>query len=92
MDGQAKKRIVNRLKRIEGQIRGLEKLVEGDAPCLDVLTQVSAVTAAIKKAGNEVIRVYLDKCLLDASKKSEAEREVKKDEFQKALSRYIDMA
>ena len=92
MKEEEKKRIVNRFRRIEGQIRGLEKLVEDDAPCLDILTQVSAVTAAIKKAGTEVIRVYLDKCLLDAAKKSEAEREIKKVEFQKALSRYIDMA
>ncbi len=92
MEENARKGIVNRLKRIEGQIRGLEKLVEGDAPCLDILTQVSAVTAAIKRAGNEVIRVYLDKCLLDAAMKSAAEREIKKQEFQKALSRYIDMA
>lgn len=92
MQGEEKKRVINRLKRIEGQIRGLEKLVESDSACLDILTQVSAVTAAIKKAGTEVIRVYLDQCLLETAEKSEAEREAKKVEFQKALSRYIDMA
>ena len=66
--------------------------MEGDALCLDILTQVSAVTAAVKKTGTEVIRIYLDQCLLEASKKPESERQRKKDEFQKALSRYIDMA
>jgi len=92
MEDKSRKKIVNRLKRIEGQIRGLEKMIETGAPCLDILTQVSAVTAAIKKTGTEVIRVYLDQCLIDAAHKGEADREKKKTEFQKALSRYIDMA
>ncbi len=86
------KGIVNRFRRIEGQIRGLEKLVEGEAPCLDILTQVSAVTAAVKKAGTEVIRVYMDRCLAETASLPQKEREVKKDEFCRALSRYLDMA
>jgi DNA-binding FrmR family transcriptional regulator len=92
MDKDASKKIVNRFKRIEGQIRGLEKMIEDEAPCLDILTQVSAVTGAIKKAGTEVVRIYLDQCLVDSANKSEADQESKKIEFQKALSRYIDMA
>jgi len=43
-----RKRVLNRLKRIEGQIRGLEKMVEKEAPCADILTQLYAATAAIK--------------------------------------------
>jgi len=92
MEKEDRKKIVNRLKRIEGQIRGLERLVENGAPCLDVLTQVSAVTAAVKKTGAEVIRVSLEQCLAEASTKQKTDLRVKKDEFQKALSRYIDMA
>ncbi len=93
MEAEGRKKIVNRLKRIEGQIRGLAKLVENDASCLDILTQVSAVTAATKKAGTEVIRVYLDQCLVDTAGGKDAERMTKKRmEFQKALSRYIDMS
>ena len=92
MKNEERKKIVNRFKRIEGQIRGLEKLVEGEAPCLDILTQVSAVTAAVKKAGTEVIRMYIDQCLCEISGKSAANRETTIQEFQKALSRYIDMA
>ena len=87
-----RKKIVNRFKRIEGQIRGLERLVENGAPCLDILTQVSAVTAAVKKAGAEVIRISLEQCLTEASTKQKTDLTVKRDEFQKALSRYIDMA
>ncbi len=86
------KKIINRLRRIEGQIRGLEKMVENEAPCLDILTQVSAVTAAMKKAGTEIVRIYLDQCLADAANKPDVDREKKKTEFKKALARYIDMA
>jgi DNA-binding FrmR family transcriptional regulator len=92
MEEKERKKIINRFKRIEGQIRGLERLVENGAPCLDVLTQVSAVTAAVKKAGAEVIRTSLEQCLTEASTKQKTDLTVKKDEFQKALSRYIDMA
>jgi DNA-binding FrmR family transcriptional regulator len=92
MEKENRKQIVNRFKRIEGQIRGVAKLVENEAPCLDILTQVSAITGAVKKAGTEVIRVYLDQCLTEACTKPEADRDGKKKEFQKALARYIDMA
>ena len=91
MDGKGRRQIINRLKRIEGQIRGLEKMIENETPCLDILTQVSAVSAAIKKAGSEVVRIYMDQCLVDTANKSGADREKKKTEFQKALARYIDM-
>jgi CsoR family transcriptional regulator, copper-sensing transcriptional repressor len=91
MDRKSKSGIINRLKRIEGQIRGLEKMIVNEAPCLDILTQVSAVSAAVKKAGSEVIRVYMDQCLVDTTHKTEADKE-KKVAFQKALARYIDMA
>jgi CsoR family transcriptional regulator, copper-sensing transcriptional repressor len=92
MEKENRRKIINRLKRIEGQIRGLEKLVEKEAPCIEILTQVSAVTAAIKKAGTEVIRVYLGQCLAEIPRKSDGDREGKIKEFQKSLSRYIDMA
>ena len=92
MKNEERKKIVNRFKRIEGQIRGLEKLVEDEAPCLDILTQVSAVTAAVKKAGTEMIRMYIDQCLSEMPGKSAANRETTIQEFQNALSRYIDMA
>jgi DNA-binding FrmR family transcriptional regulator len=92
MENVMQKKIINRFRRIEGQIRGLEKLVETDAPRIEVLTQVSAVTAAVKSAGAEVIRIYLEECLHETAGKSEAESTGKLKEFQKALTRYINMA
>jgi len=92
MENNTQKKIINRFRRIEGQIRGLEKLVENNAPRIEVLTQVSAVTAAIKSAGAEVIRIYLEQCLLETAGKSEEESIRKMEEFQNALTRYINMA
>jgi len=83
-----RKRILNRLKRIEGQIRGLQRMVENEAECEDVLTQLSAATAAMKKAGAAVVQVYMTKCL----DKAATNRKGSIDEFEKALSRYLSMS
>ena len=92
MINETRKKILNRFRRIEGQMRGLEKLVENDAPCINILTQISAVTAAVKSAGTEVIRIYLEQCLLETTGKPEEERKMKMEEFQNALTQYIKMA
>lgn len=83
-----KKKIIARLKRIEGQVRGLQRLVETDVPCVDILTQVSAVTAAMKKAGGAIISTNMKKCLAETS----GNPEIKRDEFYNALSRFIDLS
>jgi DNA-binding FrmR family transcriptional regulator len=83
-----KKKIIARLKRIEGQVRGLQRLIEADAPCVDVLTQVSAVTAAMKKTGGAIISTHMKTCIGESSGNKEKER----DEFYNALSRFIDLS
>ncbi|MBN1381504.1 MAG: metal-sensitive transcriptional regulator, partial [Deltaproteobacteria bacterium] len=83
------KKILNRLKRIEGQIRGLQRMVENDAPCVDILTQLSAATAAMKKAGVAVVQLYLTNCL-DKAARDDGEGSL--EEFEKALARYISMS
>ena len=60
---QERKDVLLRLRRIEGQIRGLQRLVEEEVPCADILTQVAAVTAAIKKVGTVVVKTYMEECL-----------------------------
>jgi DNA-binding FrmR family transcriptional regulator len=87
-----KKEVFLRLRRIEGQIRGLQKMVEEDVPCADVLTQVAAVTAAIKKVGTVVVKTYMEECLEKTQRKAGAKREGALKDFQKAVSRYIDWA
>ena len=83
-----KKRILDRLKRIEGQVRGLERLIEEDAPCADILTQVSAVTSAVKKTGAAIISAHMESCLKD----SREGRFKEKADFKTALARFIDLS
>jgi DNA-binding FrmR family transcriptional regulator len=85
-----KKEILLRLKRIEGQIRGLQRMVEEEIPCPDILTQVAAATAAIKKVGTVVIQTYMEECLEKTMKEPRVKREWTLKDFQKAISRYID--
>ena len=59
-----KKDIVVRLRRIEGQVKGIEKMIEAEACCRDVLVQVAAIRAAINKVGGLVLENYAKSCML----------------------------
>jgi DNA-binding FrmR family transcriptional regulator len=87
-----KKDILLRLKRIEGQMRGLQRMVEGGVPCPEILTQVAAATAAIKKAGTVIIQTYMEECFEKTQKERGAKGVETLKDFQKAISRYIDWA
>jgi len=87
-----KKDVLLRLRRIEGQLRGLQRMVEEGIPCAEILTQVAAVTAAIKKVGVVVVKTYMEECLDKTQKTPGAKREEVLEDFQKAVSRYIDWA
>jgi CsoR family transcriptional regulator, copper-sensing transcriptional repressor len=84
--------VLLRLRRIEGQLRGLQRMVEGGVPCVDILTQVAAVTAAIKKVGVTVVKTYMEECLDKTRREPGVKREEALKDFQKAVSRYIDWA
>jgi len=58
--------VINRLKRIEGQVRGIQKMVESDRYCIDILTQIQAIKAAIGKVESEVLRNHASHCVRDA--------------------------
>jgi DNA-binding FrmR family transcriptional regulator len=58
--------VLNRLRRIEGQVRGLERMVEEDAYCIDVLTQVAAATKALQAVAIELLDDHLAHCVRDA--------------------------
>jgi len=87
-----KKDILLRLRRIEGQLRGLQRMVEEGVPCSDIMTQVAAVTAAIKRVGMVVVKTYMEECLDKTQKTTDAKRGDALKDFQKAVSRYIDWA
>ena len=66
VDPDAKERNRKRLRRIEGQVRGLQKMVEEDRYCADILTQISSVHEALRAVGRELMRNHLKHCASDA--------------------------
>lgn len=64
--GKHKTDIVNRLKRIEGQVRGVTQMVTDDRYCIDILHQVQAVKAALAKAENEILKDHAACCVAEA--------------------------
>jgi DNA-binding FrmR family transcriptional regulator len=63
MERQNKPRLLNRLNRVEGQVRGIARMVEEDRYCIDVLTQLQAVRAALAKVETEMLRDHLGHCI-----------------------------
>lgn len=59
-----KKKLLNRLSRIEGQVRGVRKMIESDAYCNDVLVQSAAIAAAVDAFNREVLRAHLHSCVV----------------------------
>jgi CsoR family transcriptional regulator, copper-sensing transcriptional repressor len=64
---QDKKRLVTRLRRIEGQLRGLSKMVEEDQDCMDVLRQVTSASGALKGVWMQIVGDHIKGCLQNAS-------------------------
>ncbi len=64
-DDETKKKLINRLSRIEGQIRGIRAMVERDAYCTDILTQSAAVNAAVSSFNREILRRHINGCVAD---------------------------
>jgi DNA-binding FrmR family transcriptional regulator len=62
-----KQQLLARLKRIEGQVRGLQRLIEGDTYCIDVLTQVAAVSKALQGVGVQLLDEHLRHCVAGAA-------------------------
>jgi len=63
MERDAKTKLLNRLNRIEGQVRGIVGMIEGDRYCIDVLTQVQAVRAALVRVETEMLKEHLGHCI-----------------------------
>jgi DNA-binding FrmR family transcriptional regulator len=87
-----KKDVLTRLRRIEGQLRGIQRMVEKGVSCPEILTQVAAATAALKKASMTIIQTYMEECLSKSKQDHGMKREDAIRDFQKAIARYIDWA
>ena len=80
---------LKRLRRIEGQIRGLQRLVEEDQYCIDILTQVSAMTKALQSVSLGLLDDHLNHCVVDAARAGGAESEAKIREASDAIARLV---
>jgi CsoR family transcriptional regulator, copper-sensing transcriptional repressor len=82
------KAIHNRLRRIEGQVRGLQRMVDEDAYCVDVLTQVAAVQTALEQVAVNVLDAHVRGCVAGAVAADGAEADEKLDELMAAVRRF----
>ncbi len=80
---------LSRLRRIEGQVRGLQRMVEEDKYCIDVLTQVAAATRALQAFSLELLAEHLGSCVVDAARAGDGEAEIKVREATDAIARLV---
>lgn len=72
-----KQQLLNRLKRIEGQVRGIHKMVENDRYCVDILHQISAIQSAMNKVSLALLEDHTHHCVLNAIKANNGEEAIK---------------
>ncbi len=85
-DANELKALVNRLNRIEGQVRGVKNMLENDAYCVDILTQVSAINAALNAFNKELLANHIHTCVVDDIKNG---REATVDELCDTLQKLL---
>ena len=86
---ESKGAIVKRLHRIEGQVRGIERMVEEDRYCIDILTQLSAVTTALESLAFRILDDHVQHCVAGALASGDAaEAEKKSEELLAAVHRF----
>jgi DNA-binding FrmR family transcriptional regulator len=88
VDPEAKRRNLHRLKRIEGQVRGLQRMVDGDRYCADILTQVSSVQRALAAVGRELVRNHLRHCAAEAIRSGGQAADEMYDELMRMMEKY----
>ncbi len=84
-----KERYLARLKRIEGQARGVHRMVEEDKYCIDILTQISALTSALEGVAIGLLDEHLKHCVVDAAKEGGPEADEKIKEASDAIARLV---
>lgn len=80
-----KGKLMSRLARVEGQIRGVARMVEDDRYCIDILTQISAINSSMQSIGLLLLEDHIRGCVVGAE---EDEREERLDELNKAIARF----
>ncbi len=93
LDPADKRRMLTRLKRIEGQVAAVRRMVDEDSYCVDVLVQIAAARGALGKAGTVLLGAHVEHCVRDAFERGDAEeRQAKVDELMDVFARYAGVA
>ena len=80
---------LKRLKRVEGQVRGIQRMVDEDAYCIDVLTQIAAATRALEAVALALLEDHLEHCVAEALAKGGDEAQAKVREASRAIARLV---
>ncbi|MDX6381280.1 MAG: CsoR family transcriptional regulator, copper-sensing transcriptional repressor [Rubrobacteraceae bacterium] len=83
-----KEKIQNRLRRIEGQVRGVQRMVDEEAYCVDILTQIGSVVSALEKVGTILLKDHVEHCVRKSIEKGEGADE-KIEELTNAVERFL---
>src|SRR5947207_14553646 len=83
---ELQKDVLDRLNRIEGQVRGVARMVEGQRPCIEVLQQLASVQAALRGLTKNVLRNYLERCATDAIRSGDT---AVYDELMEAIYKFV---
>jgi DNA-binding FrmR family transcriptional regulator len=81
--------VLKRLSRVEGQVRGISRMVESDTYCIDVLTQVSAATSALQSVALMLLEEHLGHCVAEATRAGGDEADAKVREASQAIARLV---
>ena len=89
LDAKTQERVALRLRRIEGQVRGLERMVKDAKLCVDLLTQIAATQAALKSAGDEILHHHLRYCVPDSfGRRMRGAEKARLEEMAKIFAQY----
>jgi DNA-binding FrmR family transcriptional regulator len=89
MDEQAKGKVLGRLRRIEGQVQGIQRMVEEDKYCVDILLQLTAVQGAVEQVQKLILGQHIESCVTDAIRSGNSrDRQKKMDELLEVFSRF----
>jgi DNA-binding FrmR family transcriptional regulator len=89
VDADTKARNLKRLRRIEGQVRGLQRMVEEDRYCADIMTQISSVHEALRAVGRELMRNHLRHCATSAIRGTPDEANAMYDELIELMYKHV---
>jgi len=89
VDPAIKERNVTRLRRIEGQVRGLQRMVEEERYCAEIMTQIASVQEALRSVGRELMRNHLKHCAASAIRAGDEQAEAMYDELIDLMYRHV---